>query len=226
MNPMAMPSVPAPVPRLPEALALGFASGSACLASCGVLLLPWLTGMRRTWLGTGALLAVFLGGRLAGYLGFGLAVGLVGRLADLKGPSGLLLGGLSSLAVAGLLGLQAWRGLSSRNQACAAAGGGALERRYGLAGLALLGLLTGLNLCGPFVAAALRAAQAGGPVRAMAFFAVFFLGTSVWMLPLVLAGTWRRWPPLAQVARLVLALLACYYAYFGTLLLLARWRHG
>lgn len=60
----------------------------------------------------------------------------------------------------------------------------------------------------------------------MAFFAVFFLGTSIWMLPLVLTGAWRRWEPLALVARLTLAVLALYYAYFGTVLLLARWHHG
>jgi len=30
-----------PVPMRSEALMPGFASGSACLASCGVLLLPW-----------------------------------------------------------------------------------------------------------------------------------------------------------------------------------------
>jgi len=214
------------VPLLSEALTLGFASGSACLASCGVLLLPWLTGMRRGWRGTCGLLGIFLGGRLAGYLVFGLGVGLAGRVANLKGPAGLLVGGVSSLAVAGLLGAQAWRGLKRRDVGCPVARGRVLERRYGLGGLALLGLLTGLNLCGPFVAAALRAAQAGGPVQAMAFFAVFLLGTAIWMLPLVLAGAWRRWEPLALVARLTQAILALYYAYFGTVLLLARCHHG
>lgn len=71
------------VPLRSEALTLGFASGSACLASCGVLPLPWLTGMRRGWRGTCGLLGIFLGGRLAGYLVFGLGVGLAGRVANL-----------------------------------------------------------------------------------------------------------------------------------------------
>jgi hypothetical protein len=210
---------------LTEALALGFASGSACLASCGVPLLPWLTRMRRSWRGTMALLGVFLGGRLGGYLVFGLAVGLAGHHVDLKGPTSLLLGGLTNLGVAVLLGTQAWRGLKRREEGCQAAQGCTLERRYGIAGLALLGLFTGMNICGPFVAATLRAAQAGGPLQAMAFFAVFFLGTTVWLLPLALAGAFRRWEPLAIVARFTLALLALYYAYAGTILLFARWKH-
>jgi sulfite exporter TauE/SafE len=185
---------PSSVSVLTEALALGFASGSACLASCGVPLLPWLARMQRGWRGTVALLGVFLGGRLGGYLVFGLAVGLAGHHLDLKGPTGLLLAGLTSLAVAVLLGIQAWRGhgLKRREEGCQPAKGYTLERRYGMAGLALLGLFTGLNICGPFVAATLRAAQVGGPLSAMVFFAVFFLGTAVWMLPLALAGAFRE----------------------------------
>jgi sulfite exporter TauE/SafE len=213
---------PSPVPHLSEALALGFASGSACLASCGAPLLPWLTGLRRGWLGTLRLLGIFLSGRLAGYLVFGLAVGAAGRLLDLKGPAGLVAGGASALAMAALLGFQAWRGLRTR---CPAARGGALAR-FGAWGLALLGLLTGLNLCGPFVGAALRAAQAGSVAGSAAFFAVFFLGTAVWMLPLAVAGAFRRFPPLAVVSRLVLVVLAVYYACSGTVLLSARWLHA
>jgi len=221
---------------VPEALVLGFASGSACLASCGVVLLPWLTGLRRGPGGTLALLGVYLGGRLGGYLVFGLGVGLAGARLDLRGSAGLLVGGLTSLAVGTMLGVQAWRGPRPEHGGCPAALGGPLDRRHGLAGLlarrqglaglALLGLLTGLNLCGPFVAATLRAAQAGGPLRAMLFFLVFFVGTAVWTLPLALVGLFRRWRALAQVARLTLGILAVHYTCFGALLLLGRWHHA
>jgi len=208
---------------MPEALALGLASGSACLASCGVVLLPWITALRRGWRGSAALLALFLGGRLAGYLIIGLAAGLAGSLMDLKGPKGLLLGGIADLGAAALLAYQAWRG--HRDRECPVGQGGRLERRFGMAGLGLLGLLTGLNLCGPFVVGILKAAGTGSPVRAMGFFGLFFLGTAVWMLPLLGAGALRRWPPLAQVSRLMLGLLSIYYTYNGVILLLARWKH-
>lgn len=64
---MSLSSTPASL--ISEGLALGFASGSACLASCGTLLLPWLTGMQRSWTGTSKLLGIFLAGRLGGYFG-------------------------------------------------------------------------------------------------------------------------------------------------------------
>jgi hypothetical protein len=210
------------MPFASEALALGFTSGSACLASCGVILLPWLTSMRRGWRSMISLLGLFLAGRLAGYLTIGMMVGIAGRWINFKGPGGMLLGGLADLGAALLMGFQAWRGL--KRQDCPVAKGGSLERRFGLAGLALLGLLTGLNICGPFVVAAVRAAQAGGLLPAVGFFALFFLGTAVWMLPLAAAGGFRRWPALAIVSRLMLALLSVFYAYTG-LVLLMRWKH-
>jgi len=75
MVPITVSPFAASIPLLSEALALGFASGSACLASCGVLLLPWLTGMRRGWRGTCGLLGIFLGGA-------------AGRLSGLRPGSG------------------------------------------------------------------------------------------------------------------------------------------
>ncbi len=210
----------------PEGLALGFASGSACLSSCGAMLLPWLTGMRRGMGGTLGLLGLFLGGRLGGYLAFGLLAGLAGRAFETKGSAGLLLEGLASLAAALLLALQAWAGLKRRAKGCPVAQAGSLERRFGLAGLVPLGLLTGLSPCGPFAAAGLRAAQAGGPAPAMAFFALFFVGTAVWLLPLGLAGVLRRWEAVAHVARLTLVVLALHYAYVGSVLLAARFHHA
>ncbi len=211
-----------------EALTLGFASGFACLASCGVVLLPWLTALRRGWRGTLFLLGLFLSGRLAGYLIVGCIAGWLGNLAHLRGPGGLLLCGVADLFAAALLGLQAWKGLAglgTSHKPCPVGQSLTFERRFGLLGLALLGLFTGLNICGPFVTAALRAAQTGGPGPATAFFACFFVGTAVWMLPLIAVGGLRRWTPPALVSHLVLAALALIYACTGILLLL-RWHHA
>lgn len=172
------------------------------------------------------LLGVFLGGRLGGYLAVGLLVGLAGRAVDPKGAGGMLVEGLASLAAALLLALQAWGGLRRRRTPCAVSKGAAFERRFGLAGLALLGLVTGLSPCGPFAAVALRGAQSGGPVPAVLLFALFFVGTAVWLLPLGLAGALRRWEAVAHVARLTLVVLALHYAYVGSVLLLARFHHA
>ena len=80
---------------------------------------------------------------------------------------------------------------------------------------AVLGLLTGLNLCPPFVAAAVRAAEAASLPAALLFFFLFFLGTLAWFPPFVLLGALRRAAAVAQVARITMLFLAAYYAYLG-----------
>ncbi|PKO22945.1 MAG: hypothetical protein CVU38_06710 [Chloroflexi bacterium HGW-Chloroflexi-1] len=82
---------------------LGLASGATCLAYCAPVLIPFFLGegkrTRQNW----GLLAQFLGGRLAGYLLFGLLAWLAYRLV--LGPSShraLIFGGVYVL-LAGLL---------------------------------------------------------------------------------------------------------------------------
>ena len=58
------------------------------------------------------------------------------------------------------------------------------------------------------------------------FFALFFLGTSVWFVPFIAWGWLRRWPQVPAVARMTLALVAAYYAYLGIVLLVAGRHHG
>jgi sulfite exporter TauE/SafE len=64
--------------NLAEALALGFGSGPICVASCGPVLLPWLGAEPRDLGTTSRLLAIFLGGRLAGYLAFAVVAWAIG----------------------------------------------------------------------------------------------------------------------------------------------------
>jgi hypothetical protein len=67
-----------------EALLLGVSSGPVCLASCTAVLIPVLAAEQRSPRGTGALLAQFLGGRLAGYLLFACLAWLLGLSLQLQ----------------------------------------------------------------------------------------------------------------------------------------------
>ena len=73
-----------------EALLLGVSSGPVCLAACSPVLVPVLAAEQRSARGTGALLAQFLGGRLAGYLGFACIAWLLGLSLNLD-PRGRVL---------------------------------------------------------------------------------------------------------------------------------------
>jgi sulfite exporter TauE/SafE len=213
--------------NLTEALALGFGSGPICVASCGPVLLPWLGAEPRDLRGTGRLLAIFLGGRLAGYQGFAVVAWLAGLALPLDLRSRTLVFGLANFGLAALLAFSA----CFTRRRCAQPPDkpharlyqiGAADRFRPPAALTL-GFLTGLNLCPPFVAAGVRAAAAHSLRGALAFFAFFFIGTCVWFLPSLAVSSLRRFSAVPAVARMTMGALAIYYAYLGVVSA-ASWR--
>jgi hypothetical protein len=211
-----------------EALTLGLASGPACIAACGPVLVPSLLAERA---GVGPhvrYLAAFLGARLVGYLLFGAVAWEIGSLAVLRpGPRVLLMGAVNVL----LAGVLLWYAYSARNfcgPTCAESKlvkiGAAKSR--GASGAAALGLLTGLSLCPPFIAAGVRAAELGSMMQALLFFAFFFVGTTVWFVPFVGMGCIARNQAVMTVARMAMALIAIFYLLTGIALLIGRKAYG
>jgi len=210
-----------------EALTLGFGSGPICLASCGPILLPWLGSEPRDLRATGRSLGVFLGGRLAGYLGFAVVAWAAGLTLPLDLRSRTLVFGLANLGLAALLAFSA---LSS-HLVCSMAPKEDGSRLYQIgaanrcrlpAGLTL-GFLTGLDLCPPFIVAGVRAAATHSLTGSLAFFLFFFAGTCVWFLPSLTVSSLRRFSAVPAVARMTMGALAIYYAYLGVVSA-ASWR--
>jgi len=215
------------VTSVAEALALGFGSGPVCVASCGPVLLPWLGAEPRDLATTGRLLAIFLGGRLAGYLALAVVAWLAGLTLPVDLRTRTLIFGLANFGLAGLLGFSA----CFPHRRCVSPPHerhprlyqiGAADRFRPPAALTL-GFLTGLNLCPPFVAAGVRAAATHSLPGALAFFALFFFGTCVWFLPSLAVSSLRRFSVVPAVARMTMGALAIYYAYLGVVSV-ASWR--
>jgi hypothetical protein len=224
-----------------DALALGLASGPACLAACGPVLVPSLLAEQAGILLNLRTIAVFLGTRLLGYLLFALVAWEVGSLTSLLvKPHPHLIGmvyvphliGMVYVLMAGVLAWYAWAVKRNCVAACstsklvtignAGAAHDAGETKKGLAGVAMLGFLTGLNFCPPFVVAGIRAAELGSLPGALLFFAVFFTGTSIWFLPFAGLGCVARNQALITVARMTMGLVALYYFSLGIYMLLGR----
>ena len=210
-----------------EALALGFGSGPICLASCGPVLLPWLGAEPRELRTTGRLLALFLGGRLAGYLVFAALAWAAGLAIPGDLHTRTLVFGLANFGLAALLGISA----CLPRCGCAIAPGEHSTRVYQIGPAArfrppaavTLGFLTGLNLCPPFVTAGVRAAATHSLLGALAFFTLFFFGPAVWFLPSLAISPLRRFSTVPTVARMTMGALALYYAYLG-IAGVASWR--
>jgi hypothetical protein len=152
----------------------------------------------------------------------------LGALVSLPPTPRLLLMGAVYVLLAGVLLWYAYSAKRSCAQPCADSKLvqiGEMKTR-GLAGAASLGLLTGLNLCPPFLVAGVRAAQLGSMAAALIFFAVFFIGTSVWFVPFVGLGCIVRNQAVITVARMAMALIAFYYLSMGIAMLLGKKTYG
>jgi hypothetical protein len=211
---------------------LGLSSGPACLAACGPALLPLLVAERRTPAGSAVLLTTFLSGRLAGYLAFAALAWMTSASLPVNPRAHSLIFGAAYCGTAVILAAYA-AGLRRRPHTCAGCTEGCgnprtvrLRKHFGGFAPAILGLFTGLNLCPPFVAAAVRAAEAASLASSLLFFTLFFAGTAVWTLPAVAAGLLERFEAASFVARLTMGLMALYYGYLGALSIGWRLFHG
>jgi hypothetical protein len=204
-----------------EAFLLGLASGPACVASCGPVVVPSLLAEGAGWRLNARYLTSFLGTRFLGYLLFAAVAWELGVLVS-PPPAArtLIYGGIHVLLGVALL----WYAHSiGRGCAHACVGSGLVSigrvGKRSVPGAAVLGLLTGVSLCPPFVAAGLRAAQLGSIAAALLFFAVFFVATTLWFVPFVGLGCVRRNASVIFVARTAMVLVAAYYLLAGMAML-------
>jgi sulfite exporter TauE/SafE len=197
---------------------LGLASGVTCLAYCAPVLVPLVLGEAQGVRRGVVLLAQFLGGRLAGYLLFGFAAWATGRLVPSGAPHRGLAFGVAYATLAVLLLLY---GVRRSPAVCAAQPTRvrAVLARWPSALPAGLGFLTGVNLCPPFLLAFAGAAGSDSLWGSLLFFLLFFAGTSVYMVPLALAGALRRFHAVRIVGRLAAVCVGLYYLYAGVLLI-------
>jgi sulfite exporter TauE/SafE len=211
-----------------EALVLGLASGPACVASCGPVVVPSLlaegSGLRLN----GRYLSAFLATRLLGYLVFAAVAWELGALVSFRAPGRMWIFGVIHVLLGCVLLGYAWSVGRACNHACASPQlvsiGGTGKHR--VSGAAVLGFLTGVSLCPPFVAAGVRAAEAANVAAAVLFFAVFFVGTSVWFVPFAGLGWVRRNEAVTTVARMAMVLIASYYLYAGFATLIRKNAYG
>ncbi|MGB2679004.1 MAG: sulfite exporter TauE/SafE family protein [Candidatus Acidiferrum sp.] len=211
-----------------EAFLLGLASGPACVASCGPVVVPSLLAEGAGWRLNARYLTSFLGTRFLGYL---LLATVAWELGVLVSPPPvartLIYGGIHVLLGVALLWYARSIGRGCAH-ACAGSGLVSIDRvgKRGVPGAAVLGFLTGVSLCPPFVAAGLRAAQLGSIAAALLFFAVFFVATTLWFVPFVGLVCVRRNASVIFVARTAMVLVALYYLLAGIAMLAGRRIYG
>jgi len=192
---------------LAEGLSLGLATGVSCLASCGPVYAAYLFSEKRSGRQSLLVLLTLNLGRFAAYVCFGAIIGMLGGSI----PSSVRI----PLSFAGYILFSIFLLVSTLrvNKKC---GGCGVSRWTKFTGSPfLLGILTGFSICPAFLIALTSAFDAGGALNGALLFAGFFFGTTVYMLPLSVAGlfTAKKWFTMA--ARILAVFVAVYFMVIG-----------
>lgn len=204
-----------------EGFFLGLSTGMVCLAYCGPVLVPYLLGeagrVRRNIFSV----SLFLGGRLLAYLMTGLIAGLAGSRLLQPSEARSYYMAVAFLVLSVML---VFYGFNRFGEVCL---GKTRSRKmsrirekwpdiFPLTG----GFLTGINLCPPFLLAITRAVDSGKVGAGILFFFMFFLGTSVYFIPMLFLGILRRQQVLKIIGKFAAIIAGFFYFYAGLRLLI------
>jgi hypothetical protein len=198
---------------------LGLANGGSCLIACAPILLPYIisegSSVRRNTIPV----IYFLSGRLAGYLIFAVFTWEAGKWIRSAPRSGIIFG-----IVYGLLAFMlVLYGFGTQANACAAKGIQgkflSLNSRWPAMIPAAMGLLTGLSLCPPFIAAIAGATASGSLPSTLLYFFSFFLATSLYVIPFPFVGLIGRFAAIRIVGRLAAGVMGCFLFYQSLILI-------
>jgi sulfite exporter TauE/SafE len=192
-----------PLRLFSEGFALGISTGFACLATCGPIYSAYLMQQNRTpWRYVTAVLEMSLG-RFVTYLLIGAIAGLIGtQVSELQ---------RDYFTVAAYLLFSTFLMISVfRNSKCESGCKVSKWNRFAEWPF-LLGLVTGINVCPSFLLAFSRSFVLSGPVSGMMFFAAFFVGTNLFLLPLSFVGMFGRKKLFRSIARVAAILVAIWF---------------
>jgi sulfite exporter TauE/SafE len=171
-----------------DAFILGLSSGSACLATCGMVMFPYLmsgsSGVKRISID----LSVFLITRLIAYFILATLAWYFGQAFFSDPLIRNIVPGILYMVFAVML---VWYSIDkSRNPACPAKIVKTVNNRR-LVPL-FLGIVNSFGFCPALFIILTKSATQGTIVQSYLAFLAFFIGSSLWFLPLPLAGKIRK----------------------------------
>lgn len=189
----------------------GLSVGIYCLGICLPIFIPVLLGQKRETKESFWLILQFSLGRLLGYLFFGLIIGYLGVVIEtllvhkIAGLTTLSLGFLMIFYSLGLFHFGA--------KIC--------QRRFFFTKIPFfLGLLTGVSPCPPFLASLGYVFNLKSILLGIVYFLFFFLGTSIYIVPLAFLGFFSQKTIFQKVAKVSGILVGIYFLISGLRFLL------
>ena len=202
-----------------EGVRLGLSTGPVCAVTCVPVLLPIILGEeRRRFLTNVWVLVEFMVGRLIAYVLFGVALGWLGGVQRPDDPRAIAAMATAKIGLGLALLLFAARDRTQPREACSR-----FHRFLGHVRFPFVaGFLVGISICPPFVAAGARVLELGGAMLGALYFVAFFVGTSVYLVPLIIFGLGNLYHALRSIGKLLCALTGMFFLTAGAAVLLAR----
>ncbi len=199
----------------PEGFILGLSTGAVCVAYCGPVLLPFILGEGTTVIQNTKSVGLFLGGRLLAYILVGFFSGLLGlTLVQHSLQNRFVFGIIYTLLALFMIAYGFYR----FREICLGQKQQLLQQKLGRWPIAIPlagGFVTGLNLCPPFLLAITGAVETHQLFGSIVFFIMFFLGTSIYFIPMPFLGFFRRKQVLQVIGKFAAILAGLLYLYKG-----------
>ena len=187
---------------LAGAFLVGLSQGVLCMAPCGALLAPLFLSNRQS-IGTSvALFLRFSAGRFVAYVFTGACAGGLGSLLTGTGVLQWLVP--VAYAAGGILMLRYVSRPECDGSVCTVLPGARVTPF-------VTGFVAGISPCPPFLLVLAASLAAQSVVGGALYFAVFFLGTTICLAPLMLLGRLPRWRFWSRVGRLGGAALGLFF---------------
>ena len=185
----------------------GLSVGVYCLGICLPIFIPVLLAEKRKTKESFLLILEFSLGRFLGYLLFGFIVGWLGVVVQSKIIHQIV---RLSTSLMGVLMIGYSLGLTSfwGHKKCKAV-------FHKLKIPILLGFLTGINVCPPFLASLTYVFNLQSVLLGVLYFLFFFLGTSIYIVPLAFLGVFSQQTIFQKIARISGILVGTYFLILG-----------
>ncbi len=193
-----------------EGLLLGLSSGAYCLGTCLVFFMPYLLAEGRQKVFENAVkVSLFLLGRFIAYISFAWAIGFIG-VAGRNFFSAKF--SYLSLIIASLLML-----FYSFTRNFPGSGFCTIHLpKFSLMRIPFfLGVFSGLNPCLPFLTGVSRLWTLPSVFQGVILFTGFFLGTSLYMVPLIYVSYLNRIARVRQIGLILTGLTGAWFLFVG-----------
>lgn len=187
---------------------LGISTGIFCFTYCVPFIAPYLVSEERKLAKNFKVILEFIFGRLGGYILFGAIFGYLGERISNQAVNLILIISLMVLSV--VLIIYALGFLKPKGIFCSAK-----YLKFKEKSPILMGFLMGINICPPFLMSLAYVFSLHSAFKGMVYFLMFFLGTTLYFLPVTFLGFLGKMKEFRLIARIAGLIVGLAFLIYG-----------